>query len=259
MHKIHPTAIIEDGAVIGDNVEIAPYCFVGKQVKIANGTSLMQGAQIHGHTDIGENNKIFPCAVIGTAPQDLKYNGEDVQLIIGDNNTIREHVMFNPGTQGGGSITRIGSNSLFMAFTHIAHDCILGDSVILANNVTLGGHVELGDGVVIGGLTPVHQFCKIGQNAMIGGAGAVTQDIPPYCLAEGNRAQLRGLNLNGLRRTFERSTINLLKSAYATLFNEPGTPRAKAADILKTTESEEVRALCEFVIDSKRRIPVKKR
>jgi UDP-N-acetylglucosamine acyltransferase len=258
MKKIHQSAIIEDGAVIGDGVEIGPYCYVGAEVKIGDGTVLMQGAQLHGDSDIGKNNQIFPYAVIGTIPQDLKFHGEKVQLVMGDNNKVREHVMFNPGTEGGGNLTKIGSNSLFMAYTHIAHDCILGDQVILANNATLAGHVELGNGVVVGGMTPVHQFVKIGDYAMIGGASALSQDVPPYCLAEGNKAYLRGLNLNGLRRWMERDEINLLKSAYATLFNEAGIPREKAMELSKESASEHVQKLCAFVVESKRGIPLKK-
>jgi UDP-N-acetylglucosamine acyltransferase len=218
MCKISNLAIIENGAKIGKNVSIAPYCFVSKNAEIDDGTSLAQGACIYGKTKIGKNNEIFSYSVLGSKPQDLKFNGEDVELIIGDNNKIREFTMFNPGTAGGGYKTVIGDNNLFMAYVHIAHDCIIGNNVILANGVTLAGHIEIGNHAVIGGLTPVHQFVKIGEFAMIGGASAVSQDIPPYCLAEGNRAKLKSLNLIGLRRHLPREDVDYLRKIYKKIF-----------------------------------------
>ena len=254
---IHQSAIIEAGAIIGKNVEIAPYCYVGANVKIDDGTVLMQGAQLHGNTDVGKGNKIFPYAVIGTVPQDLKFNGEDVRFVMGDHNTVREHVMFNPGTGHGGGITQIGSHSLYMAHTHIAHDCIFGDNIIMANGAMIAGHVELGDGVVIGAMAGIHQFVKVGAGVMIGGASALTQDVPPFCLVEGNKAVLRGLNLNGLRRYMERAEIDLLKHAYKELFTK-GIARDNAKKILEDTQSASVKEMCEFVVNSKRGIPLKK-
>ena len=256
MNNIHKTAIIEEGAILGDNITIGPFTIVGKDVKIGDGTIIDSNTVIDGRTTIGKNNHIFSHAAIGTIPQDLKFNGEDVELIIGDNNKIREFTLFNPGTIGGGSVTRIGNNNLFMGYTHVAHDVLIGNNCVFANGATMAGHVEIDDFVVIGGLTPIHQFCKIGKHAMIGGASAVAQDIPPYCLVEGNKAVLRGLNLNGLRRRFEnRDDINAIKSAYKTLF-ESGNPLADSAkEIIETTNNEYVKELANFVLNTKRGIP----
>jgi len=255
MSLIHPTAIIEDGAILGENISIGPFSHIGKEVKIGNNTTIASHTLIEGNTTIGENNRIFSHATIGSIPQDLKFNGEKTRLIIGDNNTIREFTLLNPGTKGGGSITKIGNRNLLMGYVHLGHDVILGNNCILANGATLAGHVELGDHVVIGGLTPVHQFVHIGDFAMIGGASALAQDIPPYCLAEGNRASLRGLNLTGLRRTIERDDINQLKIAYRELF-EQGNPLQETVEkILNITSSERVKKLCEFIKTSKRGIP----
>lgn len=255
MSLIHASAVIEDGAVLGENVSVGPFAYIGAKVKIGDNTTVASHAVIEGDTTIGKNNRIFSHAAIGTIPQDLKFSGEDVQLIIGDNNTIREFTLFNPGTEGGGAVTKVGNGNLFMGYVHLGHDVIIGDNCILANGATLAGHVELGDHVVIGGLTPVHQFCHIGDYAMIGGAAAVVQDIPPYCLAEGNRAILRGLNLNGLRRSMEREDINALRAAYRDLFGK-GNPLQEVADeLLGSTTSDHVKKLCEFIQTSKRGIP----
>jgi UDP-N-acetylglucosamine acyltransferase len=255
MSNIHPTAIIEDGAQLGEDVTVGPFAYIGSKVKIGDGTSVASHAVIEGDTTIGKHNRIFSHAAIGTIPQDLKFKGEEVQLIIGDNNTIREFTLFNPGTEGGGSVTKIGNSNLFMGYVHLGHDVIIGDRCILANGVTLAGHVELGDHVVIGGLTPVHQFVHIGDFAMIGGASALSQDIPPFCLAEGNRATLRGLNLTGLRRTMEREDINALKSAYRELFEQGQPLQEVAASLLESSDSAKVKQLCEFIQTSKRGIP----
>jgi UDP-N-acetylglucosamine acyltransferase len=259
MSKISPLAIIEDGAVIGENVEIAPYCFISAQASIGDGTTIAQGSCIYGKTTIGKNNVIFSHAVLGSVPQDLKYNGEDVELIIGDNNKIREFTLFNPGTKGGGGKTIIGSHNLFMGYVHIGHDVIIGNHCILANAATLAGHVEIGDYAVIGGMTPIHQFVHIGEYAMIGGASAVAQDIPPYCMAEGNRAALRGLNLTGLRRNAQRDDINALKSAYRDLF-ESGQPlKESAAELVENTNNHHVITLCNFILKTKRGIPFERK
>jgi len=235
--KIGEGVIIDENVVIGDNCIIEPY------------------AVITGYTQIGDNNHIYSHAVIGSEPQDLKYKGEKTKLIIGNNNKIREFTLINPGTEGGGGVTQIGDNNLLMGYVHIAHDVKIGNNCILANAATLAGHVELEDFVVIGGMTPIHQFVKIGEHAMIGGASAVAQDIPPYCLAEGNRAKLRGLNLTGLRRRFEdRKIIDELKRAYKELF-ESGKPIKEVASRLLESENRYVRHLAEFVLNSKRGIP----
>ena len=256
---ISPLAIIEDGAIIADNVEIAAHCFISAQTSIGEGTTIAHGTCIYGKTTIGKNNRIFSHAVLGSIPQDLKFNGEDVELIIGDNNTIREFTLFNPGTEGGGSITKVGDNNLFMGYVHLGHDVIIGDNCILANCATLAGHVEMGNNAVIGGMTPIHQFVKIGDFAMVGGASALSQDVPPYCMAEGNRATLRGLNLTGLRRHSEREDINALKSAYKELF-EMGKPLQDVAKaLLETTENDYVKNLCTFITNTKRGIPFERK
>ena len=255
MSLIHSSAVIEDGAVLGENVSVGPFAYIGSKVKIGDNTTIASHAVIEGDTSIGKNNRIFPHSAIGTIPQDLKYAGEDVQLVIGDNNTIREFTLLNPGTKGGGSVSRIGNGNLLMGYVHLGHDVILGDNCILANGATLAGHVELGNHVVIGGLTPIHQFVHIGDYAMIGGASALAQDIPPFCLAEGNRATLRGLNLTGLRRHIEREEINALKAAYKELFEQGNPLQEVAQKLFETTDSEKVRSLCEFIRTSKRGIP----
>lgn len=255
MSNIHKTALIEKGAIIGENVTIGAYTIIGPQVKIGSGTIIDSHTLIEGKTTIGENNHIFSHAAIGTIPQDLKFDGEDVELIIGNNNKIREFTLFNPGTKGGGSITKIGDNNLFMGYVHVAHDVIIGNNCVFANVATLAGHVEIADNVVIGGLTPIHQFCKIGTQVMVGGGSVVTQDIPPYCLAEGNKAILRGLNLNGLRRRFDRDIINEIKKAYKDIF-ESGQPISDVAkEILQNNPNEHVVALANFVLETKRGIP----
>ncbi len=254
MSNISPLAIIEDGAVIGNNVTIAPYAFVSAKAVIGEGTSIAQCACIYGKTIIGKNNRIFSHAVIGSDPQDLKFNGEDVELIIGDDNTIREFTLFNPGTAGGGSKTIIGSHNLFMGYVHVGHDSIIGSHCIFANAATIAGHVEIGDHVVIGGMTPVHQFVHIGDYCMVAGASALSQDVPPFCMVEGNRAVLRGLNLTGLRRKIEREDINELKSAYRELFEKGRPLKDVAQEILDNTKNYYAKELANFVMKTKRGI-----
>ncbi|PHS56060.1 MAG: acyl-[acyl-carrier-protein]--UDP-N-acetylglucosamine O-acyltransferase [Sulfurimonas sp.] len=259
LSKISPLAIIEDGAIIGTDVEIGPYCLISSQTIIGDGTKIDQNSCIYGKTTIGKNNHIFSNAVIGSIPQDLKFNGEDVELIIGDNNTIREFTLFNPGTKGGGGKTIVGNQNLFMAYVHLGHDVIIGNHCILANAATLAGHVEVGDYAVIGGMTPIHQFVHIGNYAMVGGASALAQDVPPFCMAEGNRASLRGLNLTGLRRNLDRDDINALKSAYKELF-ESGKPlKDTANELLELNSNHYVNDLCNFVLKTKRGIPYERK
>ena len=259
MNQISPLAVIEDGAIIGKNVEIAPYCFISSQSSIGDGTTIAQGTCIYGKTTIGKNNRIFSHAVLGSIPQDLKFHGEDVELCIGDNNTIREFTLFNPGTEGGGGVTKVGNNNLFMGYVHLGHDVIIGDHCILANAATLAGHVEMGNHAVIGGMTPIHQFVKIGDFAMVGGASALSQDVPPYCMAEGNRATLRGLNLTGLRRHLDREDINSLKLSYKELF-ESGRPLKEVAkELLEESENSYVKNICTFIINTKRGIPFERK
>jgi UDP-N-acetylglucosamine acyltransferase len=259
MSIIHPTAIVEDGAMIEDDVQIGPYSIISSKAIIKSGTKIGSHVVIDGKTTIGNNNEIFSHSVLGSIPQDLKFDGEDVELIIGNNNKIREFTLFNPGTIGGGSMTIIGDNNLFMGYVHVAHDCIIGNNCIFANCATLAGHVECEDFVVVGGLTPIHQFVKIGEFAMVAGASALNQDLPPYCMAEGNRAVLRGLNLTGLRRRIEkRSDIDELKRVYKKLFNE-GLPLIDTAkDIYSNTNNEFVKKFTNFIINNKRGIPYKR-
>ena len=255
MSQIHKSAIIEDGAILGNDVQIGAYTFISKDAKLANGVKIYQGTQICGATDIGENSEIFSNAVIGSIPQDLKFHGERVKLIIGKNNKIREFAFFNPGTEHGGGETVIGDDNLFMAYTHVAHDCIVGDNNILANNVALAGHVEVENHVVIGGHTPVHQFVKVGSYSMIAGASALTQDIPPFCLAEGNRAVIKSLNLVGIRRKFEKNDIEELTSAYKALFRSQKNIKESAKELVDVTKNEKVKQLCNFILNTKRGIP----
>jgi len=253
--NIHPTAIIEEGARIGKNVTIGPFVTISAQSIIGDDTIIDAHANIAGKTTIGSGNHIFSHAVVGSIPQDLKFSGEEVELIIGNNNKIREFTLINPGTKGGGSITQVGDNNLLMGYVHLGHDVIMGNNCILANGATLAGHVELGNNVVIGGFTPVHQFVHIGDFAMIAGASALSQDIPPYCLAEGNRATLRGLNLTGLRRELNRDDINELKVAYRKLFESGQALQETAETLLKDSESEVIKNLLTFITKSKRGIP----
>ena len=252
---IHKTAIIEEGAIIGENVEIGAYAYIGSKVKIGDNTKIMHHATIEGKTTIGKGNVISPYAAVGTMPQDLKYNGEDTELIIGDNNKIREFTLINTGTIQDDSKTIIGSNNLFMGYVHVAHDCVIGNNCIFANAATLAGHVHVDDGAVVGGMTPIHQFVHIGSLAMIAGASAVSQDVPPFCMVEGNRAKLRGLNLTGLRRQFnDRKDIDEIKKTYKKLFENNQPLKDVANEILENTDNIYVKKLCEFVLNSKRGI-----
>ena len=219
--KIHPTAIVESGAAIGDGVEIGPYCCVGSRVTLGDQVVLRAHAVVDGITEIGPRTVIYPFAAIGLQPQDLKFKGEESRLVVGADNTVREYVTFNPGTAGGGLVTEIGDGCLFMVGAHVAHDCRIGNHVIMANNATLAGHVVVGDYAVIGGLSAVHQFVRVGAHAMIGGMTGVEHDVIPYGSVMGERGHLAGLNLIGIRRRgFSKAQINTLRSAYRTLFTE---------------------------------------
>lgn len=224
MSMIHPTAIIHPNARIGTNTAIGPYCVIGEHVSIGDNCELKSHVVIDGHTSMGDGCRVFPFASLGHAPQDLKYRGEPSQLIIGNNNTIREHVTMNPGTKTGAMKTVVGDNGLFMMSVHVAHDCVIGNNVIMANNATLGGHVVVGDHVLIGGLAAVHQFIRIGSFAVIGGMSGVESDVIPYGRVKGERAHLAGLNLIGLERGgFEKDTIKTLQRAMKQLFEGDGT------------------------------------
>ena len=216
---IDKTALINKEAKIHPSAKVGPYSVIGPKVEIGENVIIHSHVNISGNTKIGKGNIIFPFASIGNDPQDLKYNGEETSLIIGDNNKFREYVSINPGTVGGGGFTKIGNNCLFMISSHIAHDCNVGNNVIIANNVPLGGHVTLEDNVVIGGNSAVQQFTRIGKMAMIGGMTGVLHDVIPYGLSTGNRNSLQGLNLIGLRRAnFENKDILGLSEAYKQIF-----------------------------------------
>ena len=216
---IHNSSFIEKKSKIGKNVRIGPFCYIGPQVQISDDVELISNVHIEGNTKIGIGTKIFPFASIGTQPQDLKYKGEANILEIGENNTIREYVTINPGTTGGGGKTVIGNNCLFMISSHVAHDCFIGNDVVIANNVPLGGHVTIEDSVVIGGNSAVQQYTRIGRLAMIGGMTGVLKDVIPFGLSFGNRNYLRGINLIGLKRKkYENKKIMELDSAFKKIF-----------------------------------------
>ena len=216
---IHKTAIVDPKAKISANVNIGPYSIIGPNVEIGEDTDIISHVSIAGHTKIGKKNKIYPFSSIGNNPQDLKYNGEKSYLEIGDGNTIREYVSINPGTDGGGGLTKIGNNCLFMVSSHVAHDCVIGDNVVAVNNVAIGGHVKIDDNAIIGGNSAIHQYIRIGKFAMIGGICAVIRDVIPYGLVHGNRSVLQGINLIGLRRNnIPNQEIALLNKAYKEIF-----------------------------------------
>jgi UDP-N-acetylglucosamine acyltransferase len=224
MPHIHPTAIVASGAQLAPDVVIGPYCIIGERVELGPGVTLQAHIVVEGRTTIGAGTRIFPFASLGHEPQDLKYRGEDSSLVIGCRNTIREYVTMNPGTTGGGMITRVGNDCLFMVGAHIAHDCQIADHVIMANNATLAGHVVLEEYAFLGGLCAVHQFVRIGRHAMIGGMSGVERDVIPYGQVMGDRARLTGLNIIGLqRRGFSREDIHALRNAYQLLFHSEGT------------------------------------
>jgi UDP-N-acetylglucosamine acyltransferase len=221
---IHPTAIVAPGAMLARDVVIGPYCIVGENVGLDVGVRLVSHVVVDGRTTVGAGTRIFPFASIGLEPQDLKYAGEESTLVIGRNNRIREYVTVNPGTAGGGMVTRVGDNCLFMVGVHIAHDCEIANHVIMANNATLGGHVVIDDYAVLGGLCAVHQHVRIGKHAMIGGMSGVERDVIPYGQVMGDRARLCGLNIVGMqRRGFSRDDIQVLRNAYQVLFSSDGT------------------------------------
>ncbi len=249
MAEIHPTAIVEDGAALGEGVQIGPYCTVSAEADLGDGVVLDSHVVVAGRTTIGPNNRIFPFAAIGTPPQDTKYAGEPSELILGANNVIREHVTMHPGTSGGGMITRVGNNCLIMVGVHLAHDCQVGDHVILVNNVILGGHVEVQDHAILGGMSAVHQFVRIGRHAMVGGKSAIESDVIPYGSVLGNRAYLSGLNIIGLkRRGFGRDEIHGLRTAYRLLFAQEGTMQERLVDVAAMfADHEQVMEIVAFI------------
>ena len=251
--KIDNTSIIHKSAVIGDNVEIGPYCIIDENVVIGSGTKIFSYVHILPNTKIGKNNVFHQGSIVGGIPQDLKYNNEYSELIIGNNNTIREYCTLNKGTEASGK-TVIGSDCLLMAYVHVAHDCVIGDHSILANAVQLGGHVEIGNHVTIGGMTPVHQFCKIGDYAFIGGGYRIVQDIPPYILAMGEPLKYSGLNVVGLRRKkFSSKLRKQLKQIYQIIYQSKLNRTQAIAQIKASFKATpEVKHILEFIENSDR-------
>lgn len=233
--KIHASSIVDEKAEIGPDVEIGPFCVVGGQVKIGAGAKLHSHVVITGNTTIGNGARIFPFASIGHEPQDLKYQGEENSLVIGDDCLIREYVTMNPGTAADGGETTIGNNCVFMAYSHVAHDCKIGNHVIFSNSGMLAGHVKIGDHVIIGGGACIHQFCRIGNNAFIGGLTGIENDVIPYGMAIGNRAHLAGLNLIGMKRMgIERESIHKARKVFRDLFSAEKT----IAEAVEVAEAE---------------------
>ncbi|QIW15429.1 acyl-[acyl-carrier-protein]--UDP-N-acetylglucosamine O-acyltransferase [Pasteurellaceae bacterium RH1A] len=222
--KISPLAVVEEGAKIGPDVEIGAFCVIGKDVEIGARTKLHSHVVVNGHTSIGEDNHIFQFASIGEINQDLKYQGEPTRTVIGNRNRIRESVTIHRGTTQGGGVTTVGDDNLFMINAHIAHDCQIGNRCILANNATLAGHVTLDDFVIVGGMSAIHQFVVIGSHVMLGGGSMVSQDVPPYVMAQGNHAQPFGVNLEGLkRRGFEKATLHAIRNVYKLIYRSGKT------------------------------------
>jgi UDP-N-acetylglucosamine acyltransferase len=250
---IHPTAVIEDGAKLGDGVKIGPYCIVGAEANIGEGSQLISHAIVTGRTTIGPRATIFPFASIGHRPQDLKYAGEPSTLEIGSDVTIREHVTINPGTAGGGMITKIGDRCLIMIGVHIGHDCIIGTNCVLSNNVTFAGHCHVGDYVVMSGYSGTTQFVHIGSHAFVGGLSKVEKDLIPYGTAVGNPAELSGLNLIGLkRRGFDREAIHNLRTAYRMIFASEGTLRERVDDAAAIFPNDQlVQDVVKFIVEAK--------
>ncbi|MFP1903925.1 acyl-ACP--UDP-N-acetylglucosamine O-acyltransferase [Lonsdalea quercina] len=221
---IHPSSIVEDGAVIGAGVHIGPFCWIGSQVEIGAGTVLKSHVVVNGVTRIGDDNEIYQFVSIGEVNQDLKYAGEPTRVEIGDRNRIRESVTIHRGTAQDEGVTKVGSDNLLMINTHIAHDCVVGNHCILANNATLGGHVSVDDYAIIGGMTAVHQFCVIGAHVMVGGCSGVAQDVPPYLIAQGNHATPFGINIEGLkRRGFDKATLHAIRNTYKLIYRSGKT------------------------------------
>ena len=256
MVNSHHTSIISSKAIIGDNVSIGPYCVINDNVNIGNNVELKAHVYLDGNTTIGDNCTFFPYSSIGTVPQDLKYKGEQSNLVIGKNNIFREYVTVNPGTEGGGLVTSIGENCLFMISSHIAHDCIIGNNVVMVNNASLAGHVIVEDFAIMGALSGAHQFCRIGKHSMIGGLSGVDSDVIPYGTVIGNRAFLSGLNIIGLkRRSFSKDTIQGLRKAYSNLFHNQDNTLASRVKLVAEEfgQNEPVMEIISFLTKDKSR------
>ena len=251
---IHPTAIVDNKSKISENVYIGPYCIIGPEVEIGSNSKLHSHISIKGSTKIGKNNEIFPFVSIGSSPQDLKYRGEKNSISIGDNNKLREYVNINPGTSQGGTITKIGNNNLLMVYCHIAHDCNLGDNIVLANNVQVGGHVTIENNAIVGGSCAIHQFSRIGQLAMVGGMTGVLSDVIPFGLSIGNRNNLVGLNLIGLRRAkISNENIKILQKFYEIIFSNENF-RSNIENLnTQMKDNKYVKIITDFINSDKKR------
>lgn len=256
MNRIHATTIIDPKAELGDGVTVGPYSIIGEHVKIGDGTVIDSHALIDRWTEIGSNCKISSFTSIGTPPQDISYAGEETRVVIGDRNTIREYATVHRGTKKGGGVTTVGSDNYIMAYVHIAHDCLIGNHIVMANAATLGGHVKVEDFAVIGGLTGVHQFVRIGAYSMVGACSAVSLDVPPYVSAVGNRAELFGLNIVGLRRQgFDKTRVQKIKKAYNILFRSKLQLKDAIINVLdEVTDSEDVKRMVDFIKETRRGI-----
>jgi UDP-N-acetylglucosamine acyltransferase len=255
MIQIHPTAVVEPSAELGARVTIGPYCVIGRGVILGDGCRLHHHVSLAGPAKIGADNEFYPFSCIGHRTQDLKYRGEPTHLEIGDGNTFREFTTAHRGTDPG-SVTRIGTGGNFLAYSHIAHDCVVGDKVIFSNNGTLAGHVEVGDHAIIGGLTAVHQFCRIGSHAITGGCSKIVQDVPPFMIADGNPAEVRSINRVGLeRREFSQETIRLIREAFRLIYRS-GFNLKQAVEAIRERldQTDEIRTIVEFVESSQRGI-----
>ncbi|KGM57075.1 UDP-N-acetylglucosamine acyltransferase [Lysobacter arseniciresistens ZS79] len=247
---VHPSAIVEPGARLGDGVRVGAFSYIGNDVEIGDGTDIGPHCSIHGPARIGRDNRILGHAAIGGEPQDKKYGGERVELVIGDRNTIREFVTVNRGTAGGGGCTRIGDDNWLLAYTHVAHDCVVGNHCVFSNNATLAGHVEVGDHVILSGFAGIHQFCRIGAHAFIGMGAFVNGDVPPFVMvAQEGYGRPRGINSEGLkRRGFDADRIAAIKRAYRALYVAGGSlDEARARLVELAGDSDDVRALLEFI------------
>jgi len=246
---IHPSAVIEQGAVIGQGCSIGPFCHIGPNVVLHDNVTLKSHVVVTGQTEIGSGTTVYSFAVLGEIPQDKKFNGEETKLIIGERNRIREHVTMNTGTQGGGGVTRVGNDGLFMAGCHVAHDVIIGDRVVLVNSAAVAGHCVLEDDVIIGGLSGIHQFVRIGKGAIIGAVTMVTNDVIPYGLVQAPRGELDGLNLVGLKRKgVARSDITALRAAFQMLAQGEGTFQNRASRLGDDTDSDYVKQIVNFIL-----------
>ena len=251
---IHKTAIVDVKAKISDNVKIGPYCFIGPEVEIGVNSVLHSHVNIVGNTKIGKNNQIYPFSSIGTPPQDLKYKGEKNSLIIGNNNKFREYVNINPGTEQGGGVTTVGDNNLFMVYCHVAHDCSISNNIVLANNVQVGGHVSIQNNAIVGGSCAIHQFSRIGESAMVGGMTGVLSDVIPFGLSMGNRNNLMGLNLIGLRRSkVSNENIKKIQLAYEIIFKTPNFRENIEGIDSDLKNNEFVKKILNFINSDKKR------